>query len=164
MRHLQLLSVAVLATALLPSCDGDSPVAPALPDGPVAPTSLYESSTSGLSTSERLVIRTVSELDSIWTEIFSDVATPDPVPTPDFNRDMVLVVASGEQPEACYRIKVTSAFGDGIDLTATVTEFEPTADCVCEPTPSQPVAVVSVPRSDEVNFTDVTTTECEAPV
>jgi len=159
-RHLQLSALALAAITLFPSCDGESPAAPSLPDGDVTPFTLHAAPTSGLTMSQRVVVRTEAELATIWEQIFSDVAMPDEIPVVDFNRDMVLVVASGEKPESCNTIEITSAFGDGTDLTATVTETGPSAGCDCAATLSQPVEVARVPRANEVNFLELLATSC----
>jgi hypothetical protein len=154
------LSLTLLLTLPLAACDSDSPTAPELPDGPVTWETLYAADISGLTDSTRQVVRIDSTFESVWEDVAGSTMPPPELPTVDFQRDMVLVVALGEQPESCYAIEVTDAFGDGTDLTVTVTESRPTAACNCLQVVVQPVEVVKVPRADQVDFRTVTAPSC----
>lgn len=152
--------IALLAVVSSPGCDGKSPTTPTLPNGEVTPRFLYAASSSGLTDSERRIVRTQAAYEELQAEIFANEPMAEELDEVDFNRNMVLAVASGEQPVACHTISITSASGDGIDLTVTVTETGPTAECLCAAMVSQPVEVVEVPRADEVNFFTATATAC----
>jgi hypothetical protein len=154
------LLLALSIALILPGCDNKSPTAPALPEGPVEPVPLYASQTSGLIDSQRSVVRTEASFQETWDEIFVDNPAPEPLPTVDFNVNMVLVVASGVQPDGCYSIAITDAFSDGTDLNVTVTETGPTAACMCTQVEVQPVEVVQVPRADEVFFVNINESVC----
>lgn len=160
MRFGSILLLTLTTVVLLPGCDSKSPTAPTLPEGPVTPVQLLAAQMSGLTMQEREVVRTETVFQEIWDEIMSVSQQPTALPTVDFNANMVLVVASGEQPNGCYSIAVTEASADGTDLSVTVTETGPTADCLCTTIVVQPVEVVQVPRADEVFFTNLTVTAC----
>ncbi|MDH3402220.1 MAG: protease complex subunit PrcB family protein [Acidobacteriota bacterium] len=148
--------LALAAILLIPACDGKSPTAPTLPEGDVPWETLFQSQESGITEFRRDVIRVQSGLEALWNEL----GTRSELPIVDFNVDMVLVAASGEQPNSCYDIEVTAARSDGTDLTVTVTERTPTTICVCPPVVVQPVEVIKVPRADEVFFTNITLASC----
>ncbi|MCZ6725994.1 MAG: protease complex subunit PrcB family protein [Acidobacteria bacterium] len=159
-RRLSLLFIFGAAIALAPGCDGDSPAAPTLPEGEVVPVEIYAAQNSGLSMQEQRLVRTQAAFDALLEDIFGDDGVADGVVPPDFNIDMVLAVASGEKPDACYSIEISEASADGTDLTVTVTETEPTADCACAAVLVQPVLVVHVPRADAVRFFVTTSFTC----
>lgn len=150
----------LLVLPLAPGCDSKSPTAPTLPDGDVVPFVLYMATNSGLLTQERRIVRQVFEYEELKEDIFGDMPPEEPLADVDFDRDMVLAIASGEQPEFCHSIGITAATADGTDLTVTITETGPPVGCACEAEPSQPVQVVRVPRADEVIFNTVTATAC----
>ena len=154
------LLVAILVLSSTPGCDSKSPTAPTLPQGPVEPAVLYMATNSGLLLQERRIVRQKSEYDALQEDIFGDMPPMEPLQDVDFDRDMVLAVASGEQPVLCHSIGITAASSDGTDLTVTVTETGPPVGCSCTDEPSQPVQVVRVPRADEVIFNTVSATAC----
>lgn len=163
MRRPLVPTLALLLALSIAACDSDSPVAPNLPDGPVSWETLFEALNSFYTESTRQVVRTEATFETAWEDAVGDLMPAPDRPTVDFQRNMVLVVALGEQPEGCYDIEVTDAFGDGTDLTVTVTETEPTAGCGgCAQVVVQPVEVIRVPRADQVNFRTVTSMSCPA--
>jgi len=161
LRRSAALILTLLVVPLVPGCNSKSPTAPTLPDGDVFPVGLFIATTSGLVESERRLVRDQAAYETLQEDILGD--NPDEVVLDDvdFDQNMVLAVASGEQPEACYAIEVTAGQADGTDLTVTVTETGPTTDCICAAMMSQPVHVVQVPRADEVSFFTVSATACE---
>jgi len=162
LRSVSILLLAITTSGLLPGCDNDSPTAPTLPEGPVVPVQLYAAQLSGLETQQRQVIRQEAQFEEVWEEIFVDDPMPLELPTVDFSVNMVLVVASGAQPNGCYSIAIDNASADGTDLTVTVTETGPTPVCMCTLEEVQPVEVVQVPRADEVFFTNINVTTCSS--
>jgi hypothetical protein len=157
------LALALLLAPWAAACDNDSPVAPNLPDGPVQVVALYAATNSGFVDSTRQVVRTETAFETAWEDVVGSIMPPPELPTVDFQRDMVLVVAQGERPQGCHSIQVTDAFGDGIDLTVTVTETEPTPSCGgCTQAVVQPVEVVRVPRADQVDFRTEIADNCPA--
>ena len=157
--HLTAVTVALIVLGSSPGCDSDSPTAPTLPEGEVTPTVLYTATSSRLVDPERRVVRTEAAYLELQDDIFGD-GPAEEFPEVNFIQDMVLAVASGEQPEACNSIGITFASADGTDLSVTVTETGPATGCACAAVLTQPVQVVSVPRADEVFFTTVIATAC----
>ncbi len=147
---------ALLMIALMPGCDGNSPTASTLPEGDVPYEVLFSSQESGITDFRRAVIRVDADLQTLWTEL----GTRAEVPMIDFNFDMVIAVASGEQPNGCYTIEVTGAVSDGTDLTVTVTEQTPTAVCACTDVVVNPVEVIRLPRANGVTFNNLTVATC----
>jgi hypothetical protein len=158
--RLQSALVALLLVLCVAACTSDPPTAPTLTEGEIMPEELYSSSNSGITESTRRVVRQQTAFEALWDDVFSDGSTPPDQPVVDFNRDMVIAVAAGEQMESCHAIEITRATSDGTDLSVTVTETGPPAGCDCDPTMVQPVLIVSTPRADQVFFREATVTAC----
>jgi PrcB C-terminal len=155
------LSLALLLSLPVAACNGSSPTVPTLPNGPITlGPPLYAAQNSGITESTRQVVRVQSTFEMVWADVVGAQMPVPPLPDVDFQRDMVLVVGLGTQPDGCYAIAVTDAFGDGIDLTVTVTETGPTPTCTCALGLVQPVEVIEVPRADQVHFRTATATDC----
>lgn len=148
--------VALSMILLMPGCDGSSPTATTLPEGDIPWETLFTSQESGITDFRRAVVRVDADLQTLWTEL----RTTTEVPVVDFNVDMVVVVASGEQPEACNSIEVTAVVSDGTDLTVAVSEETPTATCMCAQMLVQPVEVIRVTRANQVFFDNLTVATC----
>lgn len=93
MPRLRLFLLIGLAGALsATACHHSAPPAPE----PV-PTAnrIYYDNGGGIQDSVRMVIRDEQALRSVWRQATSQQSSPPPVPTIDFSREMVLVVAAG---------------------------------------------------------------------
>lgn len=160
MRRLLALSLTLAALFTIAACDSDAPTAPTLPDGPVTLNSLFKSQFSDIEMFERTEIRDQDSFDAAWIRALGSDPAPPPKPPVDFGQDMVLLVASGAEDNDCFSIAITSAAADGTDLTVTVTETGPDADCSCANIIVQPVELVQVPRADRVDFDNINAFAC----
>jgi hypothetical protein len=59
------------------------------------PTQLYSDNGGGVRDSTRVIVRDASTLATYWQQATSAQPSPPPAPAVDFNRDMVIVVATG---------------------------------------------------------------------
>jgi hypothetical protein len=83
-----------------PGEPGPAPWLPLAPEG-----HLYTDNAGGIRDSLRTVVRDESALRLFWQQATAGQSTPPPLPTVDFARDMVLVVAAGRMsPEDEIRV------------------------------------------------------------
>jgi hypothetical protein len=134
-----LLSIC-LATVLFAGCDGDIIVDPD-DDGPVAFQTLYQGD-SDITRSGSEVIRGEFEWDEVWDEIGLGGAPPDV----NFNREMVILVAAGTQPNGCYDIDIVSIEADDGTLEVDAELIEPGTGCTCPQATVRPVHAVVLRR------------------
>lgn len=118
---------------------------------------MFVSSSSGIMTSRRQVIRSDAELQAAWSEATSAFLSDGPAPDVDFEADLVLLVAMGERPSGGYRVDVSSVVHQADTVYATVEETEPGASCVTTATLTQPVLMLRIPAvGTEVVFIEDT--------
>jgi hypothetical protein len=83
--------------ALVTGCGGRAPAGGPPPSEPYAPpTPLYGDPVGGLRDSMRVVVRDQAALARHWQDATSSQPSPPSVPTVNFEREMVLVVAAGK--------------------------------------------------------------------
>ena len=102
--------------------------------------------------SQRLVIRSQSELTAAWQTMFSTVSPAPEVPAIDFSQEMVIIARAGSKPTGGYCIAVDSVVGSRQTMTVRVRSGRPSADMAVLPAVTNPFDVVRVPRRDEVTF------------
>jgi hypothetical protein len=88
------------ATLLYGCGRGAPPAAPAPAPAPAAlpvpeDAIVYSDNSGGIRDSLRLVIRDAGALTQIWQQATAQQSSPPPLPSVDFNREMVLVAAAG---------------------------------------------------------------------
>lgn len=111
---------------------------------PVSFDTISNSTGSSAEQSERfLVIRNEADFQTAWDELFEPNASP-PLPTVDFQSDMVLIYAMGSQPNGCYSAEIESVREQGPELLVRVRELEPAPDCICTFSFVMPFSVVRV--------------------
>jgi len=108
----------------------------------------------------RIVVRDRETWDSIWKRLFNPTPTYPPLPEIDFSREMLVVVAMGEQPSGGYRILVKSAHDLG---NRTEVEVQSMSPCGLAPAIlTAPIDIVRIPRSElPVTFREVDV-KCES--
>jgi hypothetical protein len=105
---------------------------------------------SGLRQSERLVVRDAATWAAIWRNV-----TSAPLPSVDFDREMIVVAALGERPTGGFDIVVESATASGDALTVRIRTIAPGPSCITTDVLTQPVDVARLPRTaDVVRFVD----------
>jgi len=147
------LIVASLATLL--SCGG-SPTEPL--DRQLAMRQIYYGGSSVMH-ELRVVVRSQQELDEAWTALW--LGRPDPLPSIDFGREMVVISASGQG--TCSDTRVRGVSSDGHMLHVDIWERLPDeTKCGCISAVINAVHVVAVPRSDlSVRTTVDTVVSCQ---
>ena len=122
----------------------------------LAPDAATFAYVSGMTQSERLVVRDASAWSNVWTSI-SAKETPAPaLPTIDFATRMVVVAALGQRNSGGYTIRVDSAMATNTGLTVWISTIDPGSACLTTAALTQPVDVASLPRiQGAVRFVDV---------
>lgn len=130
---------------LLLSCNGGS--SPTAPDGIVPFTTVFSDFRSGVRTRRMEIISRASEWQAVWTQIVGDQSPAPPLPSVNFDEQLLIFVALGETPDACVRIAVESVTRrDGV-LHVAVKRTRPPSSCSCPAIVAFPVHVVSIPRA-----------------
>jgi hypothetical protein len=129
--------------------EDDSPTAPA-PTQPVAFDTVADERTSGLRFVRRELIDDASQWATVWAEIMSTRSPAPPLPSVDFTRDVVILAAMGEQPDACWDTAIRNVTLTGNRFGVTIEEFRPHQSCVCPPIVAQPVHAVRVRRPERI--------------
>ncbi len=103
---------------------------------------------SGYHEAARIVIRSDADWRSAWATLHAGSSPVPPVPPVDFSREMVLLAALGDRPSGGFGVAIREVTFDGSTVGAAVVETRPGPRCIVTAVVTQPVAVVTVPRSD----------------
>ncbi len=116
---------------------------------------------SGLAEPRREVVRDAAGWSRLWADIHAGTTPAPPLPTVDFDRDMLIAVASGTRPSGGFSIKVRSVATRGGRLEVVVLETCPAADAVVTTELTQPVEVVRLTkRTEPVAFQEARAGPC----
>ena len=114
---------------------------------------------TGLRDPARLVIRDARRFAEVWREAYAGYQPAPAVPEVDFTRQLIIVVAMGEQRSGGYAIDVTEVSATGGKLVVQVKSAVPGSSCATHDALTQPIDIVKVPaRSGAVEFHDRTGT------
>ncbi len=91
----------------------------------------------------RIVVRTEARWEALWAQIAGEV-TRSPAPAVDFEKDMLLAVASGPRSSGGHSIAVEGAKVEGEKLVAYVVETSPGPHCMTTQALTCPIAVVRI--------------------
>lgn len=142
---------------LVVSCNGGS--SPTAPEGNVPFTTVFSDIRSGVRVRRMEIISRASEWQAVWSEIAGGQSPQPPLPSVNFEEQLLIFVALGETPDACVRVAVEGVTRrDGV-LHVAVKRTRPPSSCVCPPVVAFPVHVVSIPRAAtgaEFSLRDVT--------
>lgn len=110
---------------------------------------------SGIHAKRRQVISDSATWQSVWSEIFSGVSPQPALPTVDFNTDMVLLAAEGDEATGGFGIFIDGAAMtlDGTLIVA-VTSASPGPGCINTQQATQPVDVAVAARAAMAAFTE----------
>jgi protease stability complex PrcB-like protein len=158
LRHVARGCLAIVAAVGIAACS--SAVAPGAPRVPLpitrfTPRSEAFSSFSGIRTPTRSVVRDSSAWRVTWQQINQPFFPPPPLPTVDFNREMVLLAGMGTQPSGGYELLIERATRDTTGIEVQLRRISPGAGCPVSAVLTQPLDLVRVPFSDQpVRFSE----------
>jgi hypothetical protein len=105
-------------------------------------------SNSGVATAEQTVIRTSNAWQDLWRRIHS-IRRPAPaLPAINFDREMVIFVAMGQQTSGQHAIVITGTEFEGQRFVVRVTQSRPGPGCIVTLGLTAPVDLAIVPRDD----------------
>ena len=109
--------------------------------------------TSGLDEAGQFVLRNAGDWAAIWQRIHSRMRPVPPLPEVDFEREMMIVVASGRRRSGGYTIRIDQVWREG-DTTIIVVHEEGPAEGFIVPTSmTSPVDVARLPLAlDPIEF------------
>lgn len=96
---------------------------------------------SGYTEPTRLVIRDSEAWARAWATLHATAATPPPLPAVDFQREAVVLVASGTRSTGGHDLTLTSAAADGDTVRITGRLARPGAGCMATTALTQPVDI-----------------------
>ena len=137
-------ALALAASALLAACAGGGPGDAGDAENPFE--TLLSEVHSGLAEPRREVIRDGGGWARLWADIHAGVTPVPPLPAVDFERHMLIAVASGTHPSGGFTIKVRSVATRAGKLEVVVLETCPSADAMVSTELTRPVEVVRVAK------------------
>ncbi len=136
--HTLLLGAAIVCHAGYAAAQHDSSRASValtrLRDGPTAFTSY-----SGLADSALVVVRDSSAWQELWQRVNRPFIPAPPVPTVDFQQEMIVVAALGTRPTAGHDVVIEGAQQDSAGIEILVRRSQPAPGCPVAAAVTQPV-------------------------
>ena len=141
----------LVCALLLAACN--APNAPDENQEPLTVTRLRQgafsfSYNSGLTESQRLVIRDQATWQQTWDSIYRFSFPVPALPAIDFAREMVVVAALGQKPTGGYSIFVDGGTETANGVTINVRAVSPGSGCAVTLALTQPVDIARVTRRD----------------
>lgn len=119
---------------------------------------------SGYETPATLVIRDSSAWAAAWSTIQLGVEPPAAMPAVDFAREMLVLVAIGQQPNGGHSVVITSSTYDSTGAVVVRAEHAtPGSSCMNTMALVQPVDVARIPQTDATVRFEVTPMTRECP-
>lgn len=111
---------------------------------------------SGITSSERIVVRDADSWRSVWAEIYKGYTPTPALPQVDFAQEMIVVAALGSRPTGGFGILFDDANeGDGGSTVVRVRTISPHSNCGVTTAVTSPVDIARLPRRDGgVHFVD----------
>ena len=104
---------------------------------------------SGIDEPGQFILRNADDWAAVWQRIHGRSSPKPPVPTFDFDRAMVVVVALGRQRSGGYAIRVERAYREEATTVIVVHEESPGERCVVTNALTSPVDVAKLPVSPD---------------
>jgi protease stability complex PrcB-like protein len=146
-RSVLLAALALGATWSANACADPVPVERLRPDAPAF------SVLSGIDEPGQFVLRNADNWAAIWQRIHGRSSPKPPVPTFDFDREMVIVATLGRQLSGGYAIRVERAYREGPTTVIVVHKESPGERCIVTNALTSPADVAKLPLSpDPVEF------------
>lgn len=110
---------------------------------------------SGFRESARVVVRDAAQWSTVWARVHEGGTVP-PLPTVDFSREMIVVVALGSRASGGFGILIDEAAEFGVNgVTLAILSISPGPQCGVTGALTQPVDIARLPRRDgAVRFTE----------
>jgi len=129
-----------------------------LPTGAGQPVAFRIVASAGLTVyapSQRTeVIKTPEEWQRVWSEVHPGDLAAAPLPPIDFQREAVLFVARGRQPDSCHGIQIAGVNRAGGRTEVIVNLSDVEGNCGCLQAVTYPMEAVAIPATgDSVHFT-----------
>ena len=99
---------------------------------------------SGIREPSQIAIRSQTEWQKLWRQHSSVSTAPAPLPTVDFDKEIVAAVFLGEKPSGGYGIEISSAEVVGSSLTVFVKETSPKPGAIVTQAINQPFHIVRI--------------------
>ena len=148
------------AIAMLAACATSTEMSSPPPGTPVPVVRLRAqpysfTSSSGFDQPARLVVRDEATWQAVWAQVFARQRPVPSIPTVDFSREMIVVVAQGTHSTGGYGILIDGASESDAGLSIAVRSVRPGAKCVVTEAFTQPVDIARVPlRGGAVKFVE----------
>lgn len=113
------------------------------------PTSIVQTSYSGLSEAARIVVEDAAAWSVLWADLTSGIYPPPELPPVNFQTHRVVAAALGSRPNGGYAIRVDSLVEFEQGSLVFVTSQSPGNRCMVTLAITNPVDVVLVPISRE---------------
>jgi hypothetical protein len=115
---------------------------------------------SGITQSQRLVIRDQAAWQQVWNDVYRFTFPAPELPTVDFTREMVVVAALGQKPTGGYSIFIDGATETANGVTINVRSVSPGANCAVTLALTSPVDIARVTRREAaVSFAETAATQ-----
>jgi hypothetical protein len=105
--------------------------------------------TTGMHESGQFVLRNAQEWAAMWQRIHSGRRPAPPLPELDFDREMMIVVASGRHRTGGYAIRIDEAWREGDRTIIVVHEETPAESCIVPMAITSPVDIARLPLAPE---------------
>lgn len=116
---------------------------------PVAFNEIKTGENSAYSKFTTLEIHSFKELSASWTKLFAKYDRKPPIPTIDYEKNMLLVVALGERSNAGYAIKVKSIMESKNELSVITEETKPGNTCNSAMVMAYPFQLIEIPKTEK---------------
>lgn len=110
---------------------------------------LFTESYSGIESRLRTVVKDPDRWHELWTRIHARRTPVPPIPTIDFEDEMVVVAAMGRRGTGGYSISIDRVYREDESLVAVVIETAPGPGCMVTQALTAPITIVKLPRSDQ---------------
>jgi hypothetical protein len=137
-------AIAALVALVTVGCGDRNPAAPgSVPLARLTPP--FGRTYTGLRDAARLVLRDEASFAAVWGAAYQNPGGTPPLPHVDFERDIVIAVALGEQGSGGYTIEVSRVTRRGGLLVVDVESALPGSACAVSLALTQPIDIVKVP-------------------
>ncbi len=96
-----------------------------------------------------LVIRDEASWENLWGQMNANVSPAPPLPAVDFNRELVVLAATGTRPNEDYWVAIDGATESGAAVTVDVIMTSPGSDCAPWPIVTSRAYIASIPTTDK---------------